>query len=227
MKKTIVLIITLFVFVNIIGIAKVNAGAICTEKDLNELKMKAYNVSLSYKIKKTKEGVHYYEITITNLQDGFVAKGSGVTIYGDGEVKIAERLLTDNLNFEIDLYAGPYTACKNQKIYTKKLTLPRYNIFSEREECIEYEEFPLCNPWYKEKVTEFTFETELQKYINSLKKVEEEKSTKEKSTIEKIIDFYIENKIITIPITIAVVGGITVIIINKIKRRKSRVKIDF
>ena len=35
---------------------------------------------------------------------------------------------------------------------SKRLTLPTYNIYSEREECIEYEEFKYCNQWYKGKI---------------------------------------------------------------------------
>ena len=49
----------------------------------------------------------------------------------------------------------------------------------------------------------------------------------EKTIFEKIIDFYMDNIIICLPITIIIVLGLIAYIIRKISRRRKRVKLEF
>ena len=114
-------------------------------------------------------------------------------------------------------------------MYTKKLDLPKYNLYSERPECIEYEEFPLCNKWYQGNIKSYEeFEIKLQNYIDSLKPVEEKEDKKEeKGILQKLIDFYVEHIVYTGIVTVVVVVGLGYYIVKKLINRKNRVKIDF
>ena len=62
-----------------------------------------------------------------------------------------------------------------------------------------------------------------------LKKVQNRKNTQreEKSIIDKIIDFYIENIVYTGIATIAILGIAGYYIGKKVIERKNRIKIDF
>ena len=145
------------------------------------------------------------------------------------------------------MYGGYDTDCVEEFLYKKTIKIPKYNVYSEREECIEYEEFPLCNKWYSGEISGDEFflkhesedflvdakdklsSTQLTKNIDSLKKTEPEKKEEivEKNIFEKIIDFYVKYIVICLPITIIIVGVVVFFIVRRLIRRKNRVKIKF
>ena len=230
MKKTILIIVLLLSLIFITDNYKTEARVVCRSKDLSDLRAKAYTTTLSYQLHKNEDGSHYYEVIITNLNEDIIAKVEGATINGlkPGEKYSIDKYYLDGYVIEVELYGGAKTACPNQKLTTKRLMLPKYNVYSEREECIEYEEFPLCNPWYKGNIGgDYYFEKELNEYIEKLKPKQKEEPVEEKTTLEKIIDYYLNNAIFTIPLTVIVVGGIATIITRKVLKKKRRVKIDF
>ena len=74
----------------------------------------------------------------------------------------------------------------------------------------------------------FYFLEKLDAYKEAHKPIEPPKEiVEEKNIIQKIIDFYTENIIFTVPITIIAVALIIFVIVRKIVRKKNRVKIDF
>ena len=230
MKKT-VLIITMLVLslMFVTGNDKTEARVICTSKALDDLKAKAFTTTLSYELHKTDDGNHYYEVIITNLNENIIAKVEGVVINGGkpGERYSLEKYYLDGHVVVVELYGGAKTACPDQKLTSKRLTLPKYNPYSEREECIEYEEFPMCNPWYKGEIRgDYYFEKELQDYKAKLNPKKEVEKIEEKTIFEKMLDFYEEHIVITVPLTLLIVIGIPTIVIRKIINKKKRVKID-
>ena len=131
-------------------------------------------------------------------------------------------------SYYFDIYAAPGTACDGHKVLTKSITLPKYNVYSEREECLEYEEFRLCNKWCKENIPNSAyFEDELAKYKLTIEKETVKPEKEETNIFEKLIDLYVENLIISIPVTVILVALIIFIIIRSIIRRKNRIKLDF
>ena len=120
-------------------------------------------------------------------------------------------------------------ACVGEFLYSKKVKLPKYNKYSEYDDCIEYEEFPLCNKWYDGEIdNDDYFYQKLEEYKNSLKPAEKPANVKEeKNLFQKIIDFYMDNIAFTLPITIILALIIIVLIIRKIIIKRKRVKIDF
>lgn len=224
MKKKILLIVSiLFVFA-----LSIKVNALCTSKRYSNLKMIAYKAEVSYELKFDENHNSYFLLTVNNVDDKILVMFNGAVYEPqNGVVNIATRL-PGGQTYEVKLYGGYDTDCVEEYLYTKNITVPKYNKYSERDECIEYEEFYLCNKWYAGEITnEESFENELDTYIKSLNTNEkEEKPVKTKNIFEKVIDFYKDNIIFTLPITIIIVGFIGYKVVVKIIRRRKRVKLD-
>ena len=226
-KKVIILMITfLIVFLP----SKVNASNICNTTKYDNLKKEAYQIQFNYELKFDKGHNPYFELTAYNVSPDIIIIFDGNEYVGDknNQIKFLNAFESGK-KYEMKMYGGTDTSCAEQYIYKKTVEFPKYNSYSERDECIEYEEFPLCNKWYKGEITDDNyFEEKLEEYKKSLEKGEEKKEViKEKSIIDQIIDFYLNNLIITVPLTILFVLVIIVIIIRKIIRKKKRVKLEF
>lgn len=225
MKKNKVLIIAIFL---LIFCFTTKVDALCSTKRYNNLKMIAYKAEPSYELKFDSNHRHYFEVTVNNVDKDILVNYNGAMYEPvDGVVKIGSKL-SGGTSYEIKLYGGYNTHCIEEYLYTKKITIPKYNPYSEKDECIEYEEFPLCNKWYSGSIAnEEEFMNQLNAYIISLRTDEkEEVPVKEKGLFEKIIDFYVNNLIITLPITILIVLFIVYKIVVKIIRRKRRIKLE-
>lgn len=227
MKKKALLIIVFLMF--IIPNTVLAYREPCTTKNLNSLKNKAYNVNLSYELKKDESDRYYFEVNVTGLHpDIEVRYGSMSILYNENQTQQTVTTNTGgNVKYTVDIYAASGTACDGTKLTTKSIALPKYNIYSERDECIEYEEFSLCNKWYKGEIpNDAYFNEELEKYKASIEK-ESEKPNKDKENIfEKFIDLYLDNIYISVAITVVLVIAIAFIIIRKVIRSKNRIKID-
>ena len=224
-REKIIISIIAFISVFLIGI---KVEALCTSKKFSNLKMTAYKTEVSYELKFDNNHNAYFELTVNNVDSSLLVKFNGQLYKPEnGTVKIPSRV-SGGITYEIKLYGGYDTGCKEEYLYTKKITLPKYNKYSEREECIEYEEFVMCNKWYaKEIVNDEAFEEALNEYKNSLIVIEPEKEEEvHKNIIENIIDFYTEHIVITLPITIVICLFVVYKVVVIIIRRKNRVKLN-
>ena len=202
--------------------------ALCTSKRYSDLKMIAYKSEVKYELKFDDNHNYYFLLTVNNVdKDILVTFYDDVYEPSDGVVELPSHI-KGGKTYEVYLYGGYDTYCPEEYLYTKRITVPKYNVLSERDECIEYEEFYLCNKWYAgNDATEQTFNNKLAEYIDSLKqKEQEEKQKQNKNIIQRIIDFYVNNKIITVPITILIVLFVLYKIIVKIIRRRNRIKLN-
>ena len=106
--------------------------------------------------------------------------------------------------------------------YLKTITvnIPKYNYYSEREECngISKEELDVCDKWYKYELNETTF----LKKINEYKKTQEEnKDNNNQSKIQIIFNNivnFLKSYFIYIIIFIVIVCGITIYITVRKKK---------
>ena len=231
MKNKVFVFLLLSIFIFIQSILKVDAANICTQTIYNELKRDAYKVSLSWELKFDEKNNGYFEVTVSNMNSNILLVFAGMTyeIEEQNETFKINSPLLGGKTYEFEFYGGYNSPCTEEYIYTKYLTLPNYNSYSELEECIEYEEFPLCNKWYDGVIeSKEYFYSKLEEYIESLKSEDnpEKPKTEEKNIFEKIIDFYFENIIITLPTTILFLVFIIIINILKVKKAKQRIKID-
>ena len=221
----------LWLLLVLVIVLPISVNGLCTSKKQSNLKSIAYKTELSYELKFDSEHNYYFEVSVTNMNKDVILIYNGVVYESKGEddVIVIDNKLEGGATYEFNLYGGYDTACVEEYLYTKKLSIPKYNVYSERDECIEYEEFYLCNKWYPGTIgnDEF-FESELNNYIESLNAKEEEEKEEviEKGLFEKIIDFYIDNIIITLPLTILIVGVVIFMVVRNSIRRKNRIKLD-
>lgn len=228
MKKNKLLFLALF-FVMFFPF-RVDAASICTGKKLSDLRAKAYKAELVPEQKFDQNHNSYFEVTVHNVDKDILViyEGSVYEVDSTGTVKL-DSIFNGGITYEVGLYGGYDTDCAEEYLYTKKIELPKYNVYSEREECIDYEEFALCNKWYAGDIPdEKYFIDQLELYKESLMVKEEPKpKEKDKNIFEQFIDFYLENKNITIPVTIVIVIILIVIVVRNIIRRRKRIKLKF
>lgn len=224
------------IFVSILGMFSFDntyaAREICSTRAYSDLRTKAYNVSFSYELKFSDDKTPYFELTYTGLKEGVelrVGENSYTYSENGASSKISTSFPNTGGTYEFDMYGEYGYACVGELLYTKKIKLPKYNKYSEYDDCIDYEEFSLCNKWYDGEIAnDDYFYQKLEEYKNSLKKEEKPVEIEEEKTlIQKIIDFYVDNIVFTLPITVILVLLIIVLIIRKIIIKKKRVKIDF
>ena len=227
-KKILVMIFVLMMIMMPMGVKA--ARIPCTTKNFSKLKALTYDIKLSYDLVKNEENQTVFRISISNLKEELEVRYGNITIEYDPEKTVQEitTVTGGGFKYEVDVYVaeGLNRACVGEKVATKSVDVPKYNYYSERDECIDYEKFYLCNKWYKGSIPdEQYFLDELDKYIK--KNTEEEPPKEEKyNIIDRIIDFYKEHALLSITITVVLAGAIIFVIARKLIRRKNRIKLD-
>jgi len=227
MKKIVAILVLAFIFLQ--NPYEVKAANICTKTIYNELKRDAYQVSFGWELKFDEKNNYYFEVTVSNMNSNVLLVFGGITYEAnDTGIFKLNSPLEGGKNYEFNFYGGYDSPCVEEYVYTTYLQLPKYNKYSELDECIEYEEFALCNKWYKGEIeSNEYFYQKLEEYKKSLEKPEEKPPVeKEKNVFERILEFYLENIVFTLPITILFVLLVVILIIVKIRRSRKRVKID-
>lgn len=223
---------TLFVVLCLLGIftcTKIEAKQTCTTQEKNTLIQLAHNVKIDYELSDYKKnGKRQFAVTISNLVDGmYVLYDSYIYRYDKYNLGIAkvDNYFNSANTYIIGIYADYHSACPGEFLLNKTITIPKYNQYSERNECKGIESFKLCQRWYAESFTEAEFKKQIEEYKNSLNsKVETHKKEQKQSIIEQFIKLYMNNIYISAGLTI-VAGVIFVIIIIKIAKRKNKIKI--
>lgn len=210
---------------------KVNAARYaCTKSYYSQLKSKAYQVTINYEFHNPENEHYYFTLALSNLQPGVVAEFGGTLIKYSEDMDIYQLTfaLEGGKTYEVKLYADEGYPCVGELLYTKKITLPKYNVYSERDECIEYEDFPLCNKWYQKDINSLAEFTEaLNLYKESLKEPEPvDLDTDNRNIFEKAADFYKDHIIITGPLTAVAIAAAGYYGFIKYKNKKKRAKID-
>ncbi len=207
------------------------ARELCTSKILSEQKSKAHNINFDYELKYDEHNSYYYEVSFSNIKEGieFYYGGMAYKYLEEKPTQILMPMFEGGTTLEMEVFVSYGYPCVGEKVGTKHLKLPKYNKYSELKECIEYEEFPLCGKHYEGDIPNLQYFTEkLEKYKASLNKEEPiEVVEKNKSIFEKIIAFYINNFIITLPITVIIFGSGVYYVIRIIVNNKRRIKIKF
>ena len=238
MRKKILFILLLvfsLMFIN----SNVDAATKC-EKE-NDLKAEANAIEVNYElIKPEKEetsgsdpNVYYYDVIITNVSDNFEIEIGDIKystkLVEDGTLTI--RMVSGGYKVRIGIYGSQKTGCSETKLRTISIELPYYNKFSDYEECAGHtNEYPICAPnantvkYYEDDA----FEKEYKKQAEEYKKNKGSKKEKSKSKNGKrsIIEQYVDNAGITVPITILIVIAIVGYIYKIVSADKKKAKID-
>lgn len=226
MKKNILLKIAL-ILVAFFAFDNVYAES-CSTKELNTLKQLASNIKVSYELQDdtyNESHAYYYTISFLNLNEKFYLQSNGGVIYDYDEMP-SRRLENygEGLTYVFGIYASDKTNCSGTKIVTKKVYLPYYNDYSQKEECNGNEEFELCQPYYGGIIeSDDYFYQKLNEYKN--KKNNGDKKSEEATILDKIISLYVNNLTVSVFITIAAICIITIVIVRLIKHKNRKIKI--
>ncbi len=193
-----------------------NTYAVCNDSELAQKMLIADNVIINYQnIEKEN-----FNLVISNLtEDLFLIDDTNQKyIYGTNDILTLNNYIAGNTySFRVFSKSG---TCKNIKIATKVITLPKYNSFSEDEYCLEHPDFKYCDPWCNEYLDASIIADAINEYEDNFdNQLEINWLT---LFINGIVDFIVANYVFVIG------GGVIVIIVITIiiaKRRKTRKEI--
>ena len=133
--------------------------------------------------------------------------------YKNSELKISN--LESNKNYRFDVYVESDDGCDNLVMYTFNINLPYYNKYYTDSLCNGIEQYKLCQKWVNTQYTYEEWKRQVNKYRDSLKQdIQKEEEVKNKSWLEKIVEFYGQTYYIILPLVI-LIGGITIYVYNK------------
>lgn len=248
MKKKVMFRNQLFLFIMfmLLFMGSVNADDLaCTPTQLSELRRAASNIKVTYVPTTIKEQSNnlspetgtnvltakYLDIKIYNVADGINIKvsnsGNNVEsletnissrdIGNDGAITLRQSALDVVVDYTFEIYSLSY-GCSLQTLRTIKLTLPRYNFYSQLDACSEIADYYLCQEYTTFEVDGATFYDKVAEYKKKLESQEiiddDEDNTgvisKTMSTVSKYKYFVVG--------LIVVIGVVITIFILKRKR---------
>lgn len=212
MKKYKKLLVILVVF---IFCPKNVKALLCENIDKVRYKDLAKNISYSYDAVE-KNGDVKFTVTFSNIPKEFAIKNVDRNEwygYKNSELKISN--LESNKNYRFDVYVESDDGCDNLVMYTFNINLPYYNKYYTDSLCNGIEQYKLCQKWVNTQYTYEEWKRQVNKYRDSLKQdIQKEEEVKNKSWLEKIVEFYGQTYYIILPLVI-LIGGITIYVYNK------------
>lgn len=229
----------------------VNAESACTYEQQAELNNIVANVKASYEVVDIYAGKIMDIDNVTNSPDGLIdyyIKGFNINILNitddvyvqvsnnyDGNVQTFREENTNDgiatfqtrnkdrlITYTFSIYSNKYS-CVGEKFREFTITTPMYNQHSELQTCVENPDFYYCQQFISS--DNISFDEFISK-INDYKKEQEvkkqEEEEKNKSFIEKLKEFYQNNKVIVYSIGVIIVAGVATTVIL-VKKKRSRV----
>jgi len=212
------------------------ANKVCNDESL---KVEARNVAVTYELVKPthpediRQDIYYYDLTILNINEKMYFEVENFNHYydeeKDGEIFLEKAVVNGGRRIGIKVYGSNKSKCNGYQLHTVYVQIPYYNKYSEREECKDYQTYNIC------KINSNTNGIDEEKFLSLLDEIKAKEAEKknekpipkeEKKVIEKIIEWYVENKVISIPATILIIFTVVTLIIIVIKKNKNKIKID-
>ena len=201
---------------------------LCSNKNINALISKINKVKATYEFVNDKDKGRHFKVKVMNLSDNLILSALNLeyTYEQNGDTFYLYSFIgPEGGTVELKFYGGLKHPCAEQYISKKRLVIPKYNIYSELDACVEYEEFPLCGMYYDgEILNEEDFNNRLNAWIEE-NKTEYEKI--EVSFFDRIKEFIEDNQLLIAIIITIIVITIVALIISAILRRAKRTKIKF
>lgn len=224
----IIILMILFIKTNVNAATNVS----CSTTDLSVYRLEANNVSATIELVKRnpnynpESNPYHYNLVISNITQNISVKALGFDyLYKDsnnGEIIIENAFYGGGYNAKVQIVTSDTTGCGNKILNTITIKVPYWNEYSEREECKGYENLDICR--INTNVGKVSSDQFLE--IFEKQKKEYEKSSQKEKDNFNILNWYLDNKKTTIPITIAVVVIAVAIIIIKLVRDRKKIKIN-
>ena len=245
-RKKILLFMILIAF---LFIGKVSAEEksvnVCSSTLLSELRSEAANVKVTYvtgdemvsidedpEIGVTELKKHYIYIKIFNINDKMgiriTPRGSGVNIAtqtvgannvdSDGVITLKQIALDSNVEYQFDIFSV-YGGCSGEGLRTMKLTVPKFNVYSELDICSDVPDYYLCLQYTNYNVDRSTVYDRINDYKASLEEqnVDEENVNGTNNAINRAMSGISKYKYLIVGVIVAVGVVITVIIVRRKK----------
>jgi hypothetical protein len=227
MKNRNKILIVLFLLVIVLLPNKANAVGICPAKTLSKYRTEALKVKVVYEIMKNEGVKTMFSFTASNLDENLEIHFNDNIYRGtkNNNKIVINGVYEDNKTYNFEIYTQDMKTCGKAYLTTKKVTIPKYNIYSESDECVEYEEFPICQKFYEGEIKDYN---DFISQLSTLKKESESKVEKyedNRTIIDKIIEWFSDNIEITVGIIAVIVLIILIFVIIKIRKIKKRVKV--
>ena len=242
MKKRVLKFIAVFAMLFMM-IGKVNA-ATCSLEEQTQLRTMAANVNVSYEevdeefsevisADEVSEYVAYYldikvyninsylRVEMTDELNNKTYKGNYRNIGPDGTITFRRADNSQMSNYTFKVY-GTSEDCYGEVLRTIKLTLPKYNYYSERTLCADIPEYYMCQKYITYDIDYNNFTSNVEAYKEKLASQEssqqEGESEDNTSIISKTVTTISKWKYVIVGAIIAVGVVITIIVI---KRKRS------
>ena len=194
----------------------------CSYKEINRLQKLASHITYQYE----NDLSNNFLLTIKHVTaELYLKSDNGVSYYWDPNENNMQSVFIDGLEggktYTFRVYT--YGSCKEEKIRTIYINLPKVNPYASRQECQGLNGFSLCNKWTNtDNLSEETFLKRLDEY-----KKQQDKGPikKEEPFIEKISASNLFIKNYDLVLLFLIFASLTVISILKLKERKKRNKL--
>ncbi len=173
------------------------------------LDLKLYNVSENFVFK--------YDYSGKNVKPNSFYRTYGDYNPEDKSITVRQKALNAIISYTITVYPAS-GACSGQVLRTIRITLPKYNVYSNLEMCQGIQDYYLCSPYV---TTDFDSSTFYDKVDSYKAKMLENKETEEKdnnSLISNALSGVKKHKYLVVGLIVAIGVVVTVIIL---KRKKS------
>ena len=229
----------LIVIICIVFIPSALAASKCDYEYKAEMSKIAKNVNASYEIKTDDKGLNYFEFTVYNVVENlYVTISENGSSYREAPANIFHTSVDENNNYVFKIYntfdvvkytfkVGLLNYDCNDTLRTFSITKPKYNEYSELEECKFYgvEDLFYCQPWITSKIslTEAGVKQKIrQQRLQNLKDVTTvclscEENAKNKAALER---FNKIRKYLIIGLSIGIAADVALIIFLVVKIRK-------
>ncbi len=244
-KKIIILLIILAAFL-FVGKVKAEETNTCPSTLLTELRSEAANVKVTYvtgeemvtidedpELGASKLRKHYVYIKIFNLNNKMAVrvtpKGDGITadekvftsnqVDADGVITLKQEAISANVEYQFTVYSV-YGACSGTTLRTMKLTVPKFNMYSELDICSDVPDYYLCLQYTNYNIDSSTVYDKINEYKATLAKenVDEENKNGTNNAVSKAMSGISKYKYLIVGLIVAVGVVITVIIVKGKKR---------
>lgn len=239
-KKNFIVILVLMFFM-FLGNVRAEDD-VCKPSELSELRTMAANVKITYvpvtilekldepcpETGMTEAYSNYLDIKIYNInsklyinvdkgQEEFVVDSSNVG--ADGSITIRQVPMSESVTYEFEIMSNEY-GCYKEKLRTVKLTLPRYNFYSQLAACQDIPDYYLCQEYTTFEVDGSTFYNKVDEYKAKLLTLEEAGNVELDNTglVSSAISTVSKHKYAIVGVVVAIGVALTIIVI---KRKKS------
>ena len=202
MKRIKLFLIIIFTF---FGFASyVNAG-VCDSNHIKQLKSLAEQVDISYEYLEdngdNNDGdflVNVYSVSVNLISDELYINHDRNNYYYESNNGGLVKFITNSGKVKLNIYSS---RCQNYLVKNIYLDLPKFNVYSYKEECKTLSQYNLdvCDKWYQGTINDNIFYKEVNKYLN--KDTDKDNSF----SFQTVIDFLGDNYLI--------VGGVLVFIL--------------